>query len=89
MDLPSTAKALAERVEAEATQAKVPVAVGIIDIHSSLVLQQRMNGAPAFSLELSGRKREGQLVAGVGVSGGTTEQDIAIVEAALLSEMSA
>jgi len=27
--------------------------------------------------------REGQVVAGVGVSGGTTEQDMAIVEAAV------
>jgi uncharacterized protein GlcG (DUF336 family) len=26
---------------------------------------------------------EGQIIAGVGVSGGTTEQDIAIVEAAM------
>ena len=128
MDLLATAKALAERVEAEATQAKVPVAVCVIDIHGNLVLQHRMNGAPAFSLELSERKaytsalvgmrtaelaplvqpgqplyplimvsggrysamgggipltRDGQVVAGVGVSRGTTEQDIAIVEAAL------
>jgi uncharacterized protein GlcG (DUF336 family) len=128
MDLLSTAKALAERVEAAATQAKVPVSVCIIDIHGNLVLQHRMNGAPVFSLELSERKaytsalvrmrtadllplvqpgqslfpllavaggrysamgggvpllREGQVIGGVGVSGGTTEQDIAIVEAAL------
>ncbi len=128
MDLLATAKALAERVETEATQANVPVAVCVIDIHGNLVLQHRMNGAPAFSLELSERKaytsalvrmrtadlvplvqpgqplfpllavaggrysamgggvplsRGGQVVAGVGVSGGTTEQDIAIVEAAL------
>ena len=128
MDPLATAKALAERVEAEAMQAKVPVAVCVIDIHGNLVLQHRMNGAPAFSLELSERKaytsalvgmrtaelvplvqpgqplyplimvsggrysamgggipltRDGQVVAGVGVSGGTTEQDIAIVEAAL------
>jgi uncharacterized protein GlcG (DUF336 family) len=128
MDLLTTAKELAGRVEAEATRAKVPVSVCVIDIHGNLVLQHRMNGAPAFSLELSERKaytsalvrirtadlvplvqpgqplfpllavsggrysamgggvplsREGQVVAGVGVSGGTTEQDIAIVEAAL------
>ena len=128
MDLLATAKALAERVEAEATQAKVPVAVCVIDIHGNLVLQHRMDGAPLFSLELSERKaytsalvrmrtaelvplvqpgqplyplimvsggrysamgggvpltRDGEVVAGVGVSGGTTEQDIAIVEAAL------
>ena len=128
MDLLMTAKALAERVEAEATKAKVPVAVCIIDVHGNLVLQHRMNGAPAFSLELSERKAytsalvgmrtadlvplvqpgaelypllavsggrysaigggvpltsEGQVIAGVGVSGGTTEQDIGIVEAAM------
>jgi uncharacterized protein GlcG (DUF336 family) len=127
MDLLTTAKALAERVEAEATRAKVPVAVSVIDIHGNLVLQHRMNGAPLFSLELSERKaytsalirirtadlvplvqpgqslfpllavsggrysamgggvpltQDGEVFAGIGVSGGTTEQDIAIVEAA-------
>ena len=56
MDLLTTAKALAERVEAEATKAKVPVAVCIIDVHGNLVLQHRMNGAPLFSLEISERK---------------------------------
>jgi uncharacterized protein GlcG (DUF336 family) len=127
MDLLTTAKALAERVEAEATRAKVPVAVSVIDIHGNLVLQHRMNGAPLFSLERSERKpytsalirirtadlvplvqpgqslfpllavsggrysamgggvpltQDGEVFAGIGVSGGTTEQDIAIVEAA-------
>src|ERR1700729_2370748 len=56
MDLLKRAKALTERVEAEATKAKVPVAVCIVDIHGNLVLQHRMNGAPLFSLELSERK---------------------------------
>jgi uncharacterized protein GlcG (DUF336 family) len=128
MDLLSKAKAIAERVEAEATKAKVPVAVCITDIHGNLVLQHRMNGAPLFSLEISDRKaytaalvgvrtadllalvqpgqalyalttvgggrfcpmgggvpltEDGVLYAGVGVSGGTAEQDLAIVEAAL------
>jgi uncharacterized protein GlcG (DUF336 family) len=128
MDLLTTAKALAERVEAEATRAKVPVAVSVIDIHGNLVLQHRMNGVPLFSLELSERKaytsalirirtadlvplvqpgqslfpllavsggrysamgggvpltQDGEVFAGIGVSGGTTEQDIAIVEAAV------
>jgi len=128
MDLLMTAKALAERVEAEATKAKVPVAVCVIDVHGNLVLQHRMNGAPVFSLEISERKAytsalvgvrtadllalvqpgqalyalptvgggrfcpmgggvplldDGRVFAGVGVSGGTAEQDTAIVEAAL------
>jgi uncharacterized protein GlcG (DUF336 family) len=128
MDLLAVAKKLADRVEAEATQAKVPVAVCVIDVHGNVVLQHRMGGAPVFSIELSERKAytsalvgvrtadllpqvqpgkplyplimvsggrysamgggapltsEGKVVAGVGVSGGTTEQDIAIVEAAL------
>jgi uncharacterized protein GlcG (DUF336 family) len=128
MDLLTTAKALAERVEAEATKAKIPVSVCVIDIHGNLVLQHRMNGAPAFSMDISERKAytsalvgvrtadlvplvqpgqalyplltvsggrytamgggvplsdEGKVFAGVGVSGGTNEQDIAIVEAAL------
>ena len=116
-------------MEAEATKAKVPVAVCIIDVHGNLVLQHRMNGAPLFSLEISERKAytsalvgmrtadllalvqpgqplyvlptvaggrfcpmgggvpliddDGEVFAGVGVSGGTAEQDVAIVEAAL------
>jgi uncharacterized protein GlcG (DUF336 family) len=128
MDLLKRAKALTERVEAEATKAKVPVAVCIVDIHGNLVLQHRMNGAPLFSLEISERKaytsalirvrtadllalvqpgqalyalptvaggrfcpmgggipltEDGEVFAGVGVSGGTAEQDVAIVEGAL------
>jgi uncharacterized protein GlcG (DUF336 family) len=126
MDLLATAKNFAERVEAEAARAKAPVATCVIDIHGNLVLKQRMNGAPVFSIELSERKAytsalvgtadllpmvqpgqalfplatvsqgrycamgggapltsEGQIVAGVGVSGGTVEQDVAILEAAL------
>src|ERR1700733_11141249 len=126
MDLLKTATALAERVEAEATKAKVPVAVCIVDVHGNLVLHHRMNGAPLFSLEISARKASalvrmrtadllalvqpgqrlcvlptvaggrfcplgggvpltegGEVFAGVRVSGGTAEQDVAIVEAAL------
>jgi uncharacterized protein GlcG (DUF336 family) len=129
MDLLTTAKTLAARVEAEAANAKVPVAVCIIDVHGNLVLQHRMNGAPLFSLEISERKaytsglvgmrtadllalvQPGQslyalstvgggrfcpmgdgaplldddrkVFAGVGVSGGTAEEDVAILEAAL------
>ena len=107
---------------------RVPVAVCIVDIHGNLVLQHRMNGAPAFSLLISehkaytsalvrmrtadllalvqpgqplyaltsvggGRfcpmgggvplKDDGQVFAGIGVSGGTADEDVAIVEAAL------
>ena len=128
MDLLAKAKALAARVEDEATKAKVPVAVCIIDIHGNLVLQHRMNAAPVFSLEISERKaytsalvgvrtadllalvqpgqplyalptvaggrfcpmgggvpltEGGEVICGVGVSGGTAEEDVAIVEAAL------
>ena len=128
MDLLGLAKDLAVRVEAEATKARVPVSVCVIDIHGNMVLVHRMNGAPAFSMEISERKaytsalvgirtaellpmtqpgeplfplatvaggkycamgggvpvkKEGALVAGIGVSGGTVEQDISIVEAAL------
>jgi uncharacterized protein GlcG (DUF336 family) len=128
MDLLKVAKNIAERVEAESTRTKVPVAVTVIDLHGNVVLQHRMTGAPLFSLELSERKaytsalvrirtadlvplvqpgaplyplimvsggrysamgggvpltNEGEVIAGVGVSGGTTEQDIAIIEAAV------
>jgi uncharacterized protein GlcG (DUF336 family) len=128
MDLLTFAKNIADRVEAQSTRAKVPVAVCVIDVHGNLVLQHRMSGAPAFSIELSERKAYtsalvgirtadltplvqpgqelfalmglsggrfcsmgggaplnsgGQLVAGVGVSGGTVAQDVSILEAAL------
>jgi uncharacterized protein GlcG (DUF336 family) len=128
MDLLALAKQVADRVEAQARDAKVPVAVCVIDVHGNLVLQHRMTGAPVFSLEISERKaytsalvglrtadilplvqpgqplfalstvaggrfcamgggvplsREGAVVAGVGVSGGTVEQDTAIVEVTL------
>lgn len=128
MDLLMTAKKLAERVEAEAINANVPVAVCIVDVHGNLVLQYRMNGAPLFALQISERKaytsalvgmrtadllalvqpgqplyvlpsvaggrycpmgggvpltEQGKVYAGIGVSGGTAEEDIAIVEAAL------
>jgi uncharacterized protein GlcG (DUF336 family) len=128
MDLLTKAKALAERVEAEALSTKVPVAVCIVDVHGNLVLQHRMNGAPLFALEISERKaytsalvrmrtadllalvqpgqslyvlpsvaggrfcpmgggvplaEDGEVYAGIGVSGGTAEEDVAIVEAAL------
>ena len=128
MDLLSLSKNVAAQVESQATKAKVPVAVSVVDVHGNVVLQHRMNGAPLFSLELSERKAytsalvrmrtadlvpmvqpgqplypllmgsgghysemgggvplvdQGEVIAGVGVSGGTTEQDIAIVETAL------
>ena len=128
-DLLTTAKDVADRVEAESLRQSVPVAVTVIDIHGNVVLTHRMTGAPAFSLELAERKAYtsalirmrtadlvplvqpgadlypllavsggrysamgggvpltsdgGEVIAGVGVSGGTTEQDIAIVEAAI------
>ena len=56
MDLLTLAKNVAQRVEAQATQAKVPVAVCVVDVHGNVVLQHRMPGAPLFSLELSERK---------------------------------
>ena len=56
MDLLAFAKNIADRVEAEASRAKTPVAVCVIDVHGNVVLQHRMSGAPAFSIELSERK---------------------------------
>ena len=56
MDLVTTAKNIADRVEAESFKQDVPVAVTVIDIHGNIVLTHRMTGAPAFSLELSERK---------------------------------
>ena len=128
MDLLTTAKDIADRVEAGSLKQHVLVAVTVIAIHGNVVLSHRMSGAPAFPLDLAERKAypsallgmatadlvplvqpgaelspllavsggrystmgggvpltgEGQVIAGVGVSGGTTEQDIAIVEAAM------
>lgn len=128
MDLLAIAKNIAERIEDEASRAETPVAVCVIDIHGNVVLTHRMNGAPAFSMELCERKAytsalvgirtvdllplvqpgqplfplmtvsqgrycamgggapvtsDGRLIAGVGVSGGAVEQDIAILEAGL------
>jgi uncharacterized protein GlcG (DUF336 family) len=126
VDLLAFARTIAERVEAEASRAKVPVAVCVIDVHGNLVLHHRMSGAPVFSIGLSERKAytsalvgvrtadllpmvqpgqplfplmaqgkycamgggapvmsEGHVIAGVGVSGGTVEQDVAILETGL------
>jgi uncharacterized protein GlcG (DUF336 family)/catechol 2,3-dioxygenase-like lactoylglutathione lyase family enzyme len=128
MKLLAIAKNVAERIEAQSARAGVPVAVSIIDIHGNVVLQHRMDGAPAFSIEIAERKaytsalvglrtadlfplvqpgqelfpliglsggrfcsmaggaplsNAGHRVAGVGVSGGTVEQDVNILEAAL------
>jgi uncharacterized protein GlcG (DUF336 family) len=127
MDLLTTAKKIADRVEDESSKQDVPVAVTVIDVDGNVVLTHRMSGAPAFSLELAERKAytsaligmrtadlvplvpgadlypllalsggrysamgggvpltsDGHVIAGVGVSGGTTEEDIAIVEAAM------
>ena len=128
MDLLAYTKTIAERIEAQAAQAKVPMAVCVIDTHGNIILKHRMNGAPTFSLELSERKAytsalvglrtaelsplvqpgqalfplmgvaggrfcsmgggapltiDGQLVAGVGISGGTVDQDVEILEAGL------
>jgi uncharacterized protein GlcG (DUF336 family) len=128
MDLLAYAKNIADRVEAQSTHAKVPVAVCVMDIHGNVILKHRMSGAPTFSIDISERKaytsalvgirtadmsplvqpgqalfplmglsegrycsmgggapliEDGQLVAGVGVSGGSVEQDVAILESAL------
>jgi uncharacterized protein GlcG (DUF336 family) len=56
MDPLAFARKIADRVEAEASRAKVPVAICVIDVHGNLVLHHRMSGAPAFSIGLSERK---------------------------------
>src|SRR3982751_5980373 len=65
MDMLTTAKALADRVEAEAIKAEVPVAVCVMDVHGNLILQHRMNGAPVFSLMISERKAYTSALVGV------------------------
>ncbi|RWX15220.1 heme-binding protein [Rhizobium leguminosarum] len=56
MDLLAMAKDIADRVEEEASAAKVPVTVTVIDVHGNSVLQHSMNGALAFSMLISHRK---------------------------------
>ena len=56
MDLLALAKTIADRVEAEASRTKMPVAVCVIDVHGNVVLHHRMSGAPAFAIELAERK---------------------------------
>ena len=127
MDLLVIAKRIAERAEAAALDAKVPITVCVIDAHGNMVLKHRMPGALGASADLAERKaytavmtrmrtldllplvqpgqplealsgvsggrycamgggvpllREGEVIAGVGISGGTVDQDVAIVEAA-------
>jgi len=65
MDLLALAKGAADRVEAEATKAKVPVSVCVIDIHGNMVLLHRMNGAPAFLMEISERKAYTSALVGI------------------------
>jgi len=121
------ANSILDRVEAEASRTKVPVAVCVIDTHGNIILKHRMSGAPVFAIEISERKaytsalvrmrtadilplvqpgqplyplsmvsggkycamgggvpltRDGEVVAGVGVSGGTVDDDVTIVAAA-------
>ena len=56
MDLLAFAKSIADRVEAEASRTKVPVAVCVIDTHGNIILKHRMSGAPVFAIEISERK---------------------------------
>jgi uncharacterized protein GlcG (DUF336 family) len=56
MDLLAFAKNIVDHVERQASRVKVPVAVCVIDIHGNVVLEHRMSGAPAFSIEISERK---------------------------------
>ncbi len=128
MELLVLAKSIADRAEAAALNAKVPITICVIDAHGNVVLKHRMTGALGASTDLAERKaytavmtrmrtldlvplvqpgqplsalsgvsggrycamgggvplkREGEVIAGVGVSGGSVDQDVAIVEAAL------
>ena len=65
MDLLALAKTIADRIEAEALRAKVPVAVCVIDVHGNLVLHHRMSGAPVFSTSLSERKAYTSALVGI------------------------
>jgi uncharacterized protein GlcG (DUF336 family) len=49
---------LVERVGAEAANARVSVAIAMVDVHGNLVLQHRMNGAPLYAIRISKRKAQ-------------------------------
>ena len=65
MGLLALAKNTADRVEAEASRVKVPVAVCVIDAHGNVILEHRMDGAKTFSIELSERKAYTSALVGV------------------------
>lgn len=128
MNLLSLAKDVAERAEAAALAAKLPVCVCVIDAHGNAVLKHCMPGALGAASDLAERKAytsamtryptadlvaltmpgqplaaligvsdgrycamgggapiaiDGEIVAGVGISGGSVDQDMAILSAAL------
>ena len=49
---------MVERVGAEAANARVSVAIAMVDVHGNLVLQHRMNGAPLYAIRISKRKAQ-------------------------------
>ena len=65
MGLLALAKNTAHRVEAEASRAETPVAVCVIDVHGSVILQHRMDGAKTFAIELSERKAYTSALVGI------------------------
>jgi uncharacterized protein GlcG (DUF336 family) len=65
VDLLERAKMLADLVETEASASEVPVTVCVIDIHGNVVLKYRMNGAPAFSIEIAERKAYTSALVGI------------------------
>ena len=73
MDLLTTAKKIADRVEEESFKQKAP-------LYPLLAVSGGRYSAMSGGVPLTS---EDQVIAGIGVSGGTTEQDIAIVEAAM------
>lgn len=54
MWLLAIAKTLAEKVEAEVNKENVSIAVGVIDMHSNFVRQQRMNDTQSLGGWLRG-----------------------------------
>ena len=86
MDLLTTAKNIADRVGAASalvgmrTADLVPLVQPGAALYPLLAVSGGRYSAMGGGVPLTS---DGQVIAGVGVSGGTTEQDIAIVEAAM------
>jgi uncharacterized protein GlcG (DUF336 family) len=84
MDLLAFAKTVAGRAEAKALSSGTPILLPLVqpgrELFTMLAVAQGRYCAMGGGAPLAW---EGEVVAGVGISGGTAEQDVAVLDAAL------